>query len=99
MTQTKIDNHHRPIFKFPGRVNERKHFIADELTELTGVHNEMTDELAKQYTSLDEKVAERSRELLRWQEEMGWLTTRPPRSALKRMSESAPQRRRRRRLD
>lgn len=62
MTQAEIDSHRR-TFKIPGRVNERKHFITDELTELTGVYNEMTDELAKQYTSLDEKVAERTREL------------------------------------
>ncbi|KAG6035555.1 hypothetical protein E4U41_006015 [Claviceps citrina] len=62
MTQAEIDNHRR-TFKIPGRVEERKHFITDELTELTGVYNEMTDELVKQYTSLDEKVAERTREL------------------------------------
>ncbi|KAG5984178.1 hypothetical protein E4U55_005791 [Claviceps digitariae] len=62
MTQAEIDNHRR-IFKIPGRVDERKHFITDELTELTGVYNEMTDELVKQYTSLDQKVAERTRQL------------------------------------
>ncbi|KAG6017867.1 hypothetical protein E4U54_001781 [Claviceps lovelessii] len=62
MTQDEIDNHRR-IFKIPGRVDERKHFITDELTELTGVYNEMTDELVKQYTSLDQKVAERTRQL------------------------------------
>ncbi|KAG8415747.1 hypothetical protein J3458_009569 [Metarhizium acridum] len=62
MTQAEIDNHRR-IFKIPGRVEERKHFVTDELTELTQVYNEMTDELVKQYTSLDEKVAERTREL------------------------------------
>ncbi|KAG6008163.1 hypothetical protein E4U21_004921 [Claviceps maximensis] len=62
MTQAEIDNHRR-IFKIPGRVDERKHFITDELTELTGVYNEMTDELAKQYTSLDQKVAERTHQL------------------------------------
>ncbi|KAK2592352.1 Histidine kinase osmosensor [Conoideocrella luteorostrata] len=62
MTQAEIDNHRR-VFKIPGRVEERKHFITDELTELTSVYNEMTDELVTQYTSLDEKVAERTREL------------------------------------
>ncbi|EFZ03385.1 histidine kinase [Metarhizium robertsii] len=62
MTQAEIDNHRR-IFKIPGRVEDRKHFVTDELTELTQVYNEMTDELVKQYTSLDEKVAERTREL------------------------------------
>lgn len=51
------------IFKIPGRVPERKHIITDELTELTGTFNAMSDELFKQYESLDEKVAERTREL------------------------------------
>ncbi|CAK7219523.1 Histidine kinase osmosensor [Sporothrix curviconia] len=51
------------VFKIPGRVPERKHIITDELTELTGTFNAMSDELYKQYESLDEKVAERTREL------------------------------------
>ncbi|KAG5953598.1 hypothetical protein E4U53_004554 [Claviceps sorghi] len=62
LNQAEIDNHRR-IFKIPGRVDERKHFVTDELTELTGVYNEMTDELVKQYTSLDQKVAERTSQL------------------------------------
>ncbi|KAI1085149.1 putative histidine kinase SlnCl1 [Whalleya microplaca] len=53
----------RRIFKIPRKVKERKHFITDELTELTTTFNEMSDELLKQYTSLEEKVAERTREL------------------------------------
>lgn len=53
----------RRHFRIPARVDDRKHFITDELTELTQTFNEMTDELLKQYTSLDEKVAERTREL------------------------------------
>lgn len=53
----------RRVFKIPGRVTDRKHYITDELTELTETFNEMTDELYKQYTSLDDKVAERTREL------------------------------------
>lgn len=53
----------RHVFKVPGRVEDRKHYITDELTELTQTFNDMTDELLKQYTSLDEKVAERTREL------------------------------------
>ncbi|KAL1861420.1 hypothetical protein VTK73DRAFT_7122 [Phialemonium thermophilum] len=60
--QTDADSNRR-IFKIPGRVEDRKHFITDELTELTQTFNEMTDELLKQYTSLDKKVAERTREL------------------------------------
>lgn len=53
----------RHVFKIPGRVEDRKHFITDELTELTQTFNEMADELLEQYTSLDAKVAERTREL------------------------------------
>ncbi|KAK4444853.1 putative signal transduction histidine-protein kinase [Podospora aff. communis PSN243] len=53
----------RRQFKIPARVDDRKHFVTDELTELTQTFNEMTEELVKQYTSLDEKVAERTREL------------------------------------
>lgn len=53
----------RRKFKIPARVEVGRHLVTDELTELTQTFNEMTDELLKQYTSLDEKVAERTREL------------------------------------
>ncbi|KAF7549840.1 hypothetical protein G7Z17_g6109 [Cylindrodendrum hubeiense] len=53
----------RRMFKIPGKVDDRKHFITDELTELTGTFNDMSDELVKQYMSLEVKVAERTREL------------------------------------
>ncbi|KAL7622736.1 Histidine kinase osmosensor [Parahypoxylon ruwenzoriense] len=53
----------RQVFKIPSKVNDRKHFITDELTELTTTFNEMSDELLRQYTSLEDKVAERTREL------------------------------------
>ncbi|TQN74895.1 Two-component system protein B [Colletotrichum shisoi] len=53
----------RRIFKIPGKVVDRKHFISDELTELTETFNAMSDELVKQYTSLDQKVLERTKEL------------------------------------
>ncbi|OAQ98274.1 hypothetical protein LLEC1_03915 [Akanthomyces lecanii] len=62
MTLAEIDAHRR-IFKIPGRVDQGKHFVTDELTELTQTYNSMTEELLKQYTLLDEKVAERTREL------------------------------------
>lgn len=62
MTQAEIDNHRR-AFRIPARVKETKHIITDEVTELTEVYNRMTDELVKQYTSLDEKVAKRTHEL------------------------------------
>ncbi|KAK8026807.1 osmolarity two-component system protein sln1 protein [Apiospora marii] len=41
----------RRVFKIPGRVRDRKHWVTDELTELTTVFNDMGDELLKQYTS------------------------------------------------
>ncbi|KAF1734854.1 Two-component system protein B [Beauveria bassiana] len=62
LTRAEIDNHRR-LFRIPGRVKERSHLITDEVTELTEVYNKMTDELVKQYTSLDEQVAKRTREL------------------------------------
>jgi osomolarity two-component system sensor histidine kinase SLN1 len=53
----------RRMFKIPGKVDDGKHYMTDELTELTKTFNDMSDELVKQYTSLDEKVAERTKEL------------------------------------
>lgn len=53
----------RRMFKIPGKVDERKHIITDELTELTRTFNDMSDELVKQYLGLEVKVAERTREL------------------------------------
>ncbi|KAF8540662.1 hypothetical protein BDD12DRAFT_880021 [Trichophaea hybrida] len=51
-------------FRIPGKVRERKHLIHDELTSLTETFNQMTDELASQYTTLEDRVAERTRELI-----------------------------------
>jgi osomolarity two-component system sensor histidine kinase SLN1 len=53
----------RRVFKIPGKVQDRKHLITDELTELTGTFNEMSDELMMQYARLEERVEERTREL------------------------------------
>ncbi|KAJ5971534.1 CheY-like superfamily [Penicillium vulpinum] len=50
-------------FQIPARVKERKHCVTDELTELTKTYNEMSDELTIQYNRLEERVAERTREL------------------------------------
>ncbi|KAH8889221.1 hypothetical protein GQ53DRAFT_825538 [Thozetella sp. PMI_491] len=50
-------------FRIPQRVEEKKHVITDELTDLTKTFNEMSDELYVQYTHLEEKVAERTKEL------------------------------------
>jgi osomolarity two-component system sensor histidine kinase SLN1 len=54
---------HRHVFKIPARVEVGKHYVTDELTELSQTFNDMTDELLKQYTSLEDKVSERTREL------------------------------------
>ncbi|CRG86322.1 osomolarity two-component system, sensor histidine kinase SLN1 [Talaromyces islandicus] len=50
-------------FRVPLKVKESKHLITDELTELTSTFNEMSDELRVQYTRLEQRVAERTREL------------------------------------
>jgi osomolarity two-component system sensor histidine kinase SLN1 len=50
-------------FQIPARVKERRHCVRDELTELTSTFNEMSDELTIQYNRLEERVAERTREL------------------------------------
>ena len=56
-----VSKHH--AFRIPARVDDRKHYVTDELTELTSTFNEMSDELYVQYTHLEEKVAERTKEL------------------------------------
>ncbi|KAJ5485503.1 Two-component system protein B [Penicillium diatomitis] len=53
----------RRPFQIPARVKERRHCVRDELTELTSTFNEMSDELSIQYNRLEERVAERTREL------------------------------------
>lgn len=53
----------RRVFKIPGKVQDRRHFVKDELTELTTTFNEMSDELMTQYARLEERVAERTQEL------------------------------------
>ena len=53
----------RRQFRIPGKVKDRKHFIHDELTDLTTTFNEMTDELMMQYERLEERVQQRTAEL------------------------------------
>lgn len=53
----------RRVFRIPGRVEVRKMYFKDELTDLTATYNEMTDELARQYEHLEDRVAERTKEL------------------------------------
>ncbi|TVY21647.1 Two-component system protein B [Lachnellula arida] len=64
--KTKVEHsedERRRGFKIPSKVPDRKHWITDELTELTTTFNSMSDELILQYQSLEEKVAERTHEL------------------------------------
>lgn len=53
----------RRVFKIPGKVENHTHLVTDELTELTAVFNEMSEELLAQYTSLEQRVQDRTREL------------------------------------
>ena len=50
-------------FRIPGKVEDPKHIVQDELTDLTRTFNEMSEELTKQYQRLEEKVKERTIEL------------------------------------
>ncbi|KAK6336106.1 Histidine kinase [Orbilia brochopaga] len=50
-------------FRVPEKVPDKKHFVTDELTDLTSTFNAMTDELVKQYTHLEDRVATRTAEL------------------------------------
>lgn len=49
-------------FRLPDQVVTRK-YIKDELTELTETFNEMTKELRKQYSKLEDRVQQRSKEI------------------------------------
>jgi osomolarity two-component system sensor histidine kinase SLN1 len=63
-SSTSVSNpQNRRGFQIPGRIKERNHCVTDELTELTKTFNEMSDELTIQYNRLEERVAERTREL------------------------------------
>ena len=50
-------------FRIPGKVRQRKHWIKDELSDLTETFNEMSDELMMQYEKLEERVQQRTAEL------------------------------------
>ena len=50
-------------FRIPSKVQDRKHFIHDELTDLTTTFNEMSEELMMQYERLEEKVRQRTHDL------------------------------------
>ncbi|KAK0267684.1 Histidine kinase osmosensor [Friedmanniomyces endolithicus] len=57
------EDRRKRAFKIPGKVKERKSFLKDELTDLTGTFNEMSDELMMQYERLEERVQQRTAEL------------------------------------
>lgn len=59
----RTEEERRRTFKIPAKVRDRKHWITDELTELTGTFNDMSDELMASYSSLEERVAQRTEEL------------------------------------
>ncbi|KAI4258049.1 MAG: hypothetical protein LQ352_001370 [Teloschistes flavicans] len=59
--QTKLDR--RQTFRIPGKVQDRKHVVQDELTDLTRTFNEMSEELRMQYERLEERVRERTAQL------------------------------------
>jgi hypothetical protein len=59
----RTEDQRRRVFKIPAKVRDRRHFITDELTELTKTFNDMSDELMLQYERLEQKVAERTQEL------------------------------------
>ena len=53
----------RQTFRIPGKVQDGKHYVHDELTDLTRTFNEMSEELMMQYERLEERVKERTQEL------------------------------------
>ena len=57
------EDQRRETFRIPGKVLDRKHFIHDELTDLTTTFNEMSEELMMQYERLEEKVRQRTYDL------------------------------------
>ena len=57
------DHLRRQTFRIPGKVQDRKHVVHDELTDLTTTFNEMSEELMMQYERLEERVKERTQEL------------------------------------
>jgi osomolarity two-component system sensor histidine kinase SLN1 len=50
-------------YRVPTKVKDRRHFVHDELTDLTTTFNKMTDKLTAQYDTLEERVQQRTAEL------------------------------------
>ena len=62
-TRERKDRQRSRTFRIPGKVEDRKHFVHDELTDLTRTFNEMSEELMMQYERLEERVKERTFQL------------------------------------
>ena len=61
--QEKAEKRRKQSFRIPGRVQDHKHVVHDELTDLTTTFNAMSEELMMQYERLEEKVRERTSQL------------------------------------
>ncbi|KAG5354772.1 Histidine protein kinase SLN1 [Yarrowia sp. B02] len=59
----KIASNPNMEFKVPAKVENRKRFVIDELSELTDTFNIMAEELRKQYDTLDQQVKQRTKEI------------------------------------
>jgi osomolarity two-component system sensor histidine kinase SLN1 len=53
----------RQDLRIPSKVKDHKHFVQDELSDLTTTFNEMCDELMVNYELLEERVKQRTAEL------------------------------------
>jgi osomolarity two-component system sensor histidine kinase SLN1 len=62
-SQTMREERKKREFRIPQKVKHRRQFFQDELSDLTGTFNEMSDELMMQYTRLEERVQQRTAEL------------------------------------
>jgi osomolarity two-component system sensor histidine kinase SLN1 len=61
--QTMREERKKREFRIPQKVKHRRQWFQDELSDLTGTFNEMSDELMMQYTRLEERVQQRTAEL------------------------------------
>lgn len=62
-SQARREERAKRALRIPGKVKEQKHWIKDELSDLTRTFNEMSDELMMQYSKLEERVQQRTAEL------------------------------------
>ena len=61
--EEKAQRRRRQTFRIPGKVEDGKHVVHDELTDLTTTFNAMSEELMMQYERLEERVKERTSQL------------------------------------